>query len=150
MSSKDFNTFNWVTSWTWLYKVTSSLNSFLNIRLQWYILFKESSWNNCTCADTLAQLRQLSWSIRAHNIVSSTWQNTQFYQGNQQTSHKVQCFFPEKQAKARCHMICSGCLVRHFYSCKPRGRGPGLILPLSEKSAWFWGLPPMFLLSTSF
>lgn len=43
-------------------------------------------------------------------------------------------------------MTGSARLLWRFCSCKPRGRGLGLILPLSEKSAWVCGLPPPLLL----
>lgn len=40
--------------------------------------------------------------------------------------------------------MCSSCLLCHFCSCKPRGRGLVFILPLAGKSAWVWGLPHHF------
>lgn len=56
---------------------------------------------------------------------------------------------PSWQAKARFPRICSLCLLCCFYSCKPRGRGLGLSLPLAEEADWVWGLSPLLLLSNS-
>lgn len=81
VSSKDFNTLNRFMCLTWLYKVTSSLNSFLNTGLQWYLLLKERCCNSCTCSDSLAEVRQLCWSIRPHNSSFPLGKRTQLYQG---------------------------------------------------------------------
>lgn len=55
----------------------------------------------------------------------------------------------QQETKARFPRICSVCFLCHFYSCKPRGRGLGLSLPLSEGTVWAWGLSPPLLLSIS-
>lgn len=121
---------------TWLYKVTLSLNSFLNRGLQWNLLLKEGCCNSCTCSDSLAEMRQLCWSIQAHNSSFLLGKGAQLYQGNFQARDKVRCCLLNKISQDLL------CLLCHCYSCKPRGRELGLSLPLSEGAVWLWGLSP--------
>lgn len=131
----------------WLYKVTSSLNSFLNAGLQWYLLFKERCCCSCSCScsDSLAEVRQLCWSIHGHN---SSFLLGKLYQDHFQTKDKVK-ILPSKQADKGKIPQDLFSFFRFDTSCKPRGRGLSLSLPLPEEAVWVWGLSPPLLLSNS-
>lgn len=110
---------------TWLYKVTSSLNSFLNTGLRWYLLFKERCCSSCTCSDSLAEMRLLCWSIHAHNSSFLLGKGTQLYQGNFQTRDKVRCCCPDKQRQDFPGSALSVCCAAFIHASH-------------EAEAWVW------------